>query len=68
MAEALLGTLFALAVGISFLSQAYGYAVWAVLGLALGLFKVARANGLEVAPRGGLRRRRKAGWQLAPQG
>ena len=68
LAEALLGTLFALAVGISFLSQAYGYAVWAVLGLALGLFKVARANGLEVAPRGGLRRRRKAGWQLAPQG
>lgn len=68
LAEALLGALFAVAVGISFLSQAYGYALWALLGLAMGLFKVVRVNALLVAPgtRSGPRAGR-GGWQFAPQ-
>jgi len=42
MASALIGSLIAIAVAGSFLSNAYSPMVWAVFGLILGLFKVSR--------------------------
>jgi putative inorganic carbon (hco3(-)) transporter len=47
MAGAIMGMVIALMVGGTFLSQAYGYAVWGTLGLVLGLLKVVRAHGLD---------------------
>jgi putative inorganic carbon (hco3(-)) transporter len=46
LASVILGMLLGLAVGGSFLSQAYYSPLWAVIGLTLGLLKVMRAQGL----------------------
>jgi len=42
MASALIGSLIAIAVAGTFLSNAYSPMIWAVFGLSLGLFKVSR--------------------------
>jgi O-antigen ligase len=47
MAAALFGVLFGVMVAASFITQQFGYAVWAGAGLAAGLIKVMRFYGLD---------------------
>jgi O-antigen ligase len=56
MGDALTGTLLALAVAGTFLSQAYGYPVWAAFGISAGLLKIAALH--QVAARKGVPIRR----------
>jgi putative inorganic carbon (hco3(-)) transporter len=53
MASALLGSLIAVAVAGTFLSNAYSPMTWGVFGLILALLKVMRLHGVDVAARGG---------------
>ncbi len=47
LAAALLGVIIGLVVAITFISQAFGYAVYAALGLVVGLVKVMRLHGVD---------------------
>jgi O-antigen ligase len=63
LSGALSGSLLAIAVAGTFLSQAYTAMVWVPFGLILGLLKILRAEGVEVAGRSAPpppRRRRSA--------
>jgi O-antigen ligase len=66
MADALAGTLLALAVAGTFLSQAYGLAVWAAFGLSAGFLKAAAVQQTNLAAAPAVtpeRRGRGALWQ-----
>ncbi len=51
LASALFGVILSLMVSITFLTQAYAYALWSALGLVVGLVKVLRLQGVPVTRR-----------------